>query len=140
MNNNANENKDPKTEEALTPEIVRSAQNLDGEGVFSASKGRKGLRIINKFITLKDGSKIPIKITVGIDGETLHLGTYEQEVYYYLVNLWNEQGCNKEGVVYFTTYDCLKKMKLSDSGENYKWVKDRIINLRYTPIQYDGSF
>lgn len=134
------EEKEPKRVPA--PEIVRSELNLEHNAVFTVSTYRERSReIIRTYKT--DSGTIERRVVVGRapdDSEVGILTTTHFKLYLALLELWEKAGKPVNEPVHFTILKLLKRLKMVNSGNNYKNMLKSMEGLRAIPIRFIDSF
>ena len=79
-------------------------------------------------------------VAVQASGKYGMLRSFDKLVLTALVHLWNEQGRDEKGRVYFQVGDIIRALDRSDDGRTYQRVKDSLQRLFGCVIQYYHSF
>jgi len=125
-----------------SPEIVRSELNLEKNAVFAVSTYRERSReVIRTYET--DSGSMERRVVVGraTDGSEVGiLTTTHFKLYLALLELWEKAGKPVSQPVHFTVLKLIKRLKLVDSGNNYKNMLKSMEGLRSIPIRFIDSF
>ena len=79
-------------------------------------------------------------VTVQASGEYGMLRSFDKLVLTALVHLWNDQGRQETGRVYFLVIDIIRALGRKNTGSLYQQIKDALHRLRGCMVQYRLSF
>lgn len=118
--------------------------------IFSFDKKQtdKSGRITHSVPIVKDGTVIASKISVSTaereqDGKMIKEGlpgSFDMQVLFCLMDLWDEQGRPENGVVSFRLNTVTNRLNLNDSGRSFEQVKNSIKKLCVTKIESTNAY
>ncbi len=125
------------------PRIVSRERNLDFGQIFYPQEQRKVFvtRILESELTDSEGNKQTIKAVVKFDSTLGTLNTFDERVYYVLVELWEEQ--QRADVCLFSEREIARRLNLQwTAGKRgvAKTIRHSLIRLRGVLIEWGGSF
>ena len=132
-----------KEELQLPKELTRSELNLEQFSVFTVSTYRGKSRRVVRRERLPSGEVIQREMEIGktVDGvEVGVLNTNHFKVFLALVELWDKAGRPLHDPVRFTTLRLMRRLKMKDSGYEYRLIRRWLWNLREVPIHFINSF
>jgi len=124
------------------PAIVRSELNLEQNAVFTVSSYRHKSRIVTRTFETAAGT-IERRVEIGQTSGGIEVGvltTTHFKLYLVLLELWEKAGRPITEPVHFTVLRILKRLKLSNSGGNYRTILKALAGLRDIPIKFIDSF
>lgn len=128
--------------------LVRSDLNLEKWCIFT-TRMKKGYRVLQRDVTLPDGSVQTQVVRIGLAGATESLTAEHALIFYAVLDLWEVQGRPEDGIVR-TTYGHLLN-RLIQKGETRRgkwskeWLREKLSTMRRVPIEFsffsrkDGS-
>ena len=124
----------------IQPRIVSRERNLDFGQFFYPQEKRKIFvtRLFRSEVTDGNGNKQTIKAVVSFHPTLGTLNTFDERVFYVLVELWQEQG--KPNICYFSERDIQRRLKIKHGINNDKAVRESLTRLRIVGVEWDGSF
>ena len=125
----------------LQPRIVSRERNLDFGQLFYASENRKIFitRLFQSEITDEKGNKQNVKVVVSFHPTYGTLNTFDERMYYVLVEIWQEQ--SKADICFFSEREIARRLKIPWAGSTTgKTIKQSLFRLRLVGIEWDGSF
>ena len=122
----------------LQSRIVSRERNLDFGQLFYASENRKIFvtRLFQSEITDGNGNRQNIRVVVKFDPTLGTLNTFDERMYYVMVELWEEQ--SKPPIVYFSERQIARRLNIKWDGG--KSIRESLFRLRGVFIEWDGSF
>jgi hypothetical protein len=118
--------------------------------IFSFDKKQtdKSGRITHSVPVLKNGTVIKSKISVSTaetekNGKLVREGlpgSFDMQVLFCLMDLWDEQGRAENGVVNFRLNTVCTRLKMNDSGRSYEQIKNSIKKLCVTKIESTNAY
>lgn len=122
------------------PRIVRRELNLDFGQFFYPNESRKifDIRYFQSTIIDEQGNEQTIKATVEPSARLGTLTTFDERVYYCLVELWEEN--NKSHRVLFSEREIARKLNIQWGRNTSKAINESLNRLRIVGIQWEGSF
>jgi len=121
---------------ARVPDLVRVESNMDSQPIWAPSSYADERTRTYPLKWRGDDAEV----TVQSSGEYGMLRAFDKLVLTALVHLWNEQGKQEKGRVYFRLIDLIETLGRSDDGKTYELVKQSLHRLRGCLIQYRLSF
>ena len=122
------------------PRIVPRELNFDFGQFFYPQEKRKICEIRYFSSEIKDeyGNKQVIKAVINPAGELGTLTTFDERVFYVLVEIWKEQG--KPEIAYFSEREIARRLRLGWGQCVAKAINDSLNRLRIVGIIWKGSF
>ena len=124
----------------IQPRIVRRELNLDfGQFFYPSYKRIFRVRVYQSELRDEQGNKRVTKAVVRFDSILGTLNTFDERVFYILVELWQEQG--KLETVYFSEREIARQLNIKwAGGDTAKTIQESLTRLRIVGIVWDGSF
>ena len=125
----------------IQPRIVRRELNLDFGQFFYPQETRRIFisRLFLSELTDEQGNKKVTKAEVSFHPKYGTLNTFDERVFYLLVELWQEQG--KLETVYFSEREIARRLDRKSRGSNtLTAIRESLIRLAGVLIEWDGSF
>lgn len=124
----------------ITQRIIRKELNFDFGQFFYPQEKRRifETRYFYSELTDIEGSKKIIKATLYPNHELGTLNTFDERVFYALIETWQEQ--DKQKYIYFSMREIARKLKLNWGANNSKAIESSLIKLRTAYIKWEGSF
>ena len=125
---------------SIQPRIVRRELNLDFGQFFYPQETKKIFvsRLFLSELTDEDGNKKTIKAEVSFHPKYGTLTTFDERVFYVLVEFWQEQG--KPETVYFSDREIARQLNVKWGGESARRISESLTRLRLVGIEWNGSF
>lgn len=117
-------------------DLVRVETTLDTQPIWAPSSYAAELKRV--YPLPWRGEKA--SVTVQSSGEYGMLRSFDKLVLTALVHLWNGQGRQEQGRVYFQVIDLIHALGRRDDGRTYGLIKDSLHRLRGCLVQYQLSF
>ena len=124
----------------IQPRIVRRELNLDFGQFFYPQEKRKVFvsRIFVSDLGDSEGNQRIIRAKVSYHPDYGTLTTFDERVFYVLVELWQEQG--KAETVYFSEREIARRLNIQWAGDSARRISKSLTRLRLVGIEWDGSF
>lgn len=121
-------------------EKIRPELNLEKWSIWKPAKSQNApkARILERKVTLPDGSKMTGKVKVGFTDEG-ELTTEDQKTYYALVKQWEDNG-RSDQYTSFSTRKLAKLLKKKWGTNVIEAVTKSLIRLRATPFTWENSY
>ena len=125
------------------PNLARTVSrelNLDFAQFFYPQEKRRifEIRYFQSEITDKQGNKQNVSAIVKPDATLGTLTTFDERVFYALVEIWHEQ--DKAGTCFFSEREIARRINLGWGKCTAKAISDSLIKLRGVLIEWQGSF
>ena len=122
------------------PRIVSRELNFDFGQFFYPQEKRKifEIRYFSSEITDSQGNKRTIKATVKPDATLGTLTTFDERVYYVLIEIWKEQGRSQKA--FFSERELARRLRIKWGRYTAKAITDSLNRLRGVFIDWEGSF
>lgn len=122
------------------PRIVPRELNFDFGQLFYPNEQKKifEIRYFESFIKDADGNEQRVKAIVKADQTLGTLNTFDERVFYCLVEFWQEQA--RPIKVSFSEREIARRLKVQWGRQSAKAIDDSLNRLRTVPIQWRGSF
>lgn len=120
---------------------IRPELNLEKWSIWkpSKSKNRPEVRVIEREITLADGSKVKAKVHVDFTSRG-ELTTEDQKTYYALIKYWEEHGRSEQQTL-LSLNQLAKYLKKRGWGTNViESITESLMRLRGTLITWENSY
>lgn len=115
---------------------VRLETNLDSQPIWAPSSYANERKRVYPLPWRGENASV----TVQSSGEYGMLRGFDKLVLTALVHLWNHQGRDETGRVYFQVIDVIRALGRSQDGKTYQAIKDSLHRLRGCLVQYQFSF
>ena len=117
-------------------DLVRVETTLDTQPIWAPSSCADQLTRVYPLPWRGESASV----TVQSSGEYGMLRSFDKLTLTALVHIWNHQGRDEEGRVYFQVIDIIHALGRKEGGRTYQQVKDSLHRLRGCLVQYQFSF
>ena len=131
----------PKKEPKNLPERIRPELNVEKWSIWQPANARTGSpreRVIQRAITLADGTQVTAKLTVAPTTKG-YLTTRDQRVYYALVKQWGERG-RKSDFTSFSIQVLARHLKMPWGQSTLDSLTGSLYRLRGTMFVWEQAF
>ncbi|MEN3190483.1 MAG: replication initiator protein A [Atribacterota bacterium] len=132
-----------KNNQVDLPKIINSEVNLLVFPFFALERKYKKLETEYKEIVKRGDQKIEVIWNVSANPKYGYPGPFDREVHkaieQIISEILKEKGEIKNPIP-FSIYDLCNRMKINDSGENYRRVKRALEKIQMTGIKSEGAF
>lgn len=133
-------NQEDQTSASTALEKIRPELNLEKWSIWKPAKSQNApkARILEREVTLPDGSKMKAKVKVGFTDEG-ELTTEDRKTYYALVKQWEDNG-RSDQYTSFSTRKLAKLLKKKWGTNVIEAITKSLIRLRATPFTWENSY
>lgn len=117
-------------------DLVRVETTLDTQPIWAPSSYASELKRVYPLPWRGEQAAVTVQSS-GVYGM---LRSFDKLVLTSLVHLWNGQGRQEQGRVYFQVIDIINALGRRDDGRTYELIKDSLHRLRGCLVQYQLSF
>lgn len=133
----------PAVSPESTQDLVRSELNLEHNAIFTVSNYNLKSREIVFRESNDQGQTVERRIRIGkavTGAEVGVLNVYHFKVYLALLELWEKAGRPVDRPVSFRVSDIIKRLGIAEAGDNYRVIRNLLLELRQIPVEFKDSF